>query len=71
MEAVEQTSHQVQLLQALPKQPHRLGIRHPIPHLQYQKTHEIEPVAYLVYETVGEVLEVLQNQHLEHQHDIE
>jgi len=71
VEAGEQHVNQLQGVQALAKQPNGLGIRDAIFELQVQKAHEGEPVAYLILDAlVGQVVQLLQHQHLEHEHDI-
>lgn len=70
-EAVEQALHQPEFLEPLAKQPHRLRIRHPVLDLQAQKAHEREPVPDLVLNLiVGQVVQRLQDQDLEHQQGI-
>lgn len=68
----EQLFDQFQRLQPLTKQPDGLSIRHSPFGCQSQKAAEGVAVAYLVLGlVVSQVVEVLQHQHLEHQHHIE
>ena len=69
---VKQFFNQLQRFKPLPEQPDRLRIGHPIFQLQSQKTHEGQPIAHWVFNPfVGQVIQVLKYQHLEHEHDID
>jgi len=72
MEAGKQDVYQIQGLQPFPIKPYGLGVGHPVFQLQPQKTHETQAVPHLIFDAViGQIVQLLQYQELEHQHDIE
>jgi hypothetical protein len=71
VEALEQAPDRPRPGQPLAEQPDGLGIGHPVLEGEAQEPHEREPVPDLVLGlVVGERVERLQDQHLEHQHRI-
>ena len=67
VERVEQHRDQPRLRELLPVQPDRRGVGHAVLEAQPQEAHERQPVADLILDLiVGEVVERLQNQRLDH-----
>jgi hypothetical protein len=69
VELVKQSFDHSRLRQLLAIKPDRLGIRHRVFNTKIKKTHERKPVAYLILDLfIGQIVELLQNEYLEHQH---
>lgn len=72
IEAGEQHVDQSEGLQALMEHPDRLGVGNPILQVHAEKPHETEPIPNRIVDgLIREVIEMLQNQHPEHEDAIE
>ena len=72
IELVKQLPYELMLLQFRTEEPDRLRIGNTAVKCHIQKTHETQPIHDLIFHLViAQIVQRLQNQYLEHHHDIE